>query len=1160
MRIALSFLLLLILSTAIRAQSTSQSPVLSGYARSLGGEVIDYAGRFPGATDALLVRSIDAAKSIAWETAPVPAGITDDTVRFVWLAGIDVKKESREFALSVNGSELFRFRNPPDSTWKGFEMKAANGALLSFRKALIDVHGDVFGFMTLSLPRALLRPGAQRIEVKGESAGERKWFMVYTMRLEERMDVATDECIVNDNGREMQRLRIGLWRLGEAVDADISIDRKGADGGTARLARSSLPLATGHSEIALLVPPVTADEDVTVTVRGSGAVLFTRTHRLQPVRRFTVYLLPHSHVDIGYTDLQWKVEQIHMNNIDAAIALAEKTQDYPEGSRFVWNVETLWAVDSYLHPRQRLKQQQRDADTNAFAKLERAVKKGWIHLDATYANVNTSACNSEELLQLFAFAGELSQQMKTPINSMMQVDIPGTAWGTVTAAAKAGVRYYVNAPNNSDRIGLIREAWEDKPFYWISPSGLDTLLHWQVYPYSLAYAVKGQRIRNRLWGSGVRPIATDDPTANFLDPFIFDHLAGLKAKNYPYDMLLLSWALSDNAAIDPDLPDAVRAWNERYVSPRVIITSTSRACADLEQRYGAQLPRVRGDYTEYWTDGIGSGARETAMKRNAVESLLQSEALSVIHTTSVQTRHAWRSTLLFAEHTWGAWNSTSDPDSAAVKEQWRVKQSFAVDAVSFGREIRQYVNAASTFPGWRTRDGKGHEIPSPRIMFVSHPGSIDVYNTLSWTRTGMASVPKEQTRDGDRIIDDERVPVPSWRAADNTLYFIASDVPGLAARRYTMERGAAESQKPVSASTQRIENGILEVVIDTISGGIVQLIDTRTGIDYVDRSSAAGMNSYFYLPGDSLKNLKGNGPVTITVGQSGPLLASITVRSSAPGCHSLEREYRLWAGADYLEIENRIDKIAIREKEGVHFGFGFNVPNGTMRIDVPFGTVRPELEQIPGSNKNWFTVQRHVDISNDTCGVTWSTLDAPLIEVGNITARLIGGLYQSPEWIRTLQPSQTLYSWALNNHWHTNFRADQEGPLTFRYAIRPHGPYDAVAAQRFGIERAQPLIAMAAYGNTPKDSWITIDNPAVLVERLCWQKSWTSYAVLMRLSNPTDNPQMVSIAGGPELRYFDVRISKFGARDLVAAEESNPISGPIIIAPHDVVTYKVVVL
>ena len=68
-----------------------------------------------------------------------------------------------------------------------------------------------------------------------------------------------------------------------------------------------------------------------------------------PVKgQWDVYIYPHSHVDIGYTAHQDTVKLLHMRNIDVGIDIAKKTQNYPEGARFVWNPEALWVVDSYL--------------------------------------------------------------------------------------------------------------------------------------------------------------------------------------------------------------------------------------------------------------------------------------------------------------------------------------------------------------------------------------------------------------------------------------------------------------------------------------------------------------------------------------------------------------------------------------------------------------------------------------------------------------------------------------------------------------------------------------------------------------------------------------------------------------------------------------------
>jgi hypothetical protein len=94
------------------------------------------------------------------------------------------------------------------------------------------------------------------------------------------------------------------------------------------------------------------------------------------------------------------------------------------------------------------------------------------------------------------------------------------------------------------------------------------------------------------------------------------------------------------------------------------------------------------------------------------------------------------------------------------------------------------------------------------------------------------------------------------------------------------------------------------------------------------------------------------------------------------------------AGAHHLELINIIDKkrsplnpnpgnggpgeeFAQRGgKESLQFVFPFHVPNGRMRVDIPFAVMRPETDQLPGSCKNWMSVGRGIDIANNDHGIT----------------------------------------------------------------------------------------------------------------------------------------------------------------------------------------------
>jgi hypothetical protein len=223
-------------------------------------------------------------------------------------------------------------------------------------------------------------------------------------------------------------------------------------------------------------------------------------------------------------------------------------------------------------------------------------------------------------------------------------------------------------------------------------------------------------------------------------------------------------------------------------------------------------------------------------------------------------------------------------------------------------------------------------------------------------------------------------------------------------------------------------------------------------------------------------DLQSSGPARITVEDHGPLVATIRIESSAPTCKSLVRRLRLAAGNDHLELTNIIDKLPAAlnshpgvggpgdefaqrgSKESIQFAFPFAVPDGKMSMDIALGNMQPEVDQLPGSCKNWLPVGRWIDVSNHDIGVTWVTQDAPLVEIGAISATMLGSQRDPSVWRKHIEPTQTFYSWVMNNHWGTNYRAYQEGPVTFRYAIRLHNRHNAAEASRFAIGQSQPLL------------------------------------------------------------------------------------------------------
>ncbi len=887
-----------------------------------------------------------------------------------------------------------------------------------------------------------------------------------------------------------------------------------------KVAREIPRARRGLREFNLYVPNPQPQEamPVKVTVALDKKKLRVST-TLEPMKPWKVYLLPHSHVDIGYTNLQEKVKRLHMRNIDDAIALAKKTQHYPEEARYQWNVETLWAVESYY----------RAASPKKKKQFIEAVRKGWIHLDAAYGSTNTSVTSGEQLLRMFSYAQFMERECQVDIAAFMQVDVPGASWGVVEAAAQNGIKYFLSGPNASARIGFTRDTWEDRPFYWVSPSGKERILFFQTHPYSLGYQLKGSPLGLDVTADNPPPLDTDAPMEHFLDPWLLDYLAQKEATNHPYRTLVLTWAMVDNAPLDLDLPDAVRMWNEQFASPKLTIASTREAMEGFESEYGDQLPVMQGDYTEYWTDGVGSAARETAMTRIASERMVQAEALwAMVNPAEYpadEAYAAWRDILLFSEHTWGAHNSVSQPDEPFVKQQWAYKQAFALQAAKKSEAVLRQALPAGTAKN-----------------------TFDVYNTASWERTDLVTLSSEQSRAGDRILNAAGQAVSSQRLSTGELIFLAGPIPPLAAKRFKVVPGKGTEGTASSAGENRLENSLYRLNVDNKTGAVASLIHKPSGRELVAKDAATAVNEYFYLKDADLKDLETNGAVTISVKENGPLVVSLLIESAAPGCNTLRREVRLIEGIDRVELINVLDKQAIRDKEAVHIGFGFNVPEGAMRIDIPWGVMQPEKDQIPGSNKNWMCTQRWVDVSNDDYGVTWSSLDAPLMEVGEISANVLGSAGRLRDWRRSIEPTQTLYSWALNNHWFTNFPAEQSGDITFRYAVQGHGAYDSVQATRFGMAYHQPLVAAPAAGKQVADSLLTLSNDQLVISSV--KPANDGHGQVVRLYNPTDTNQQTRLQW-PGTPPTSMSLSSFSEAKIT------PLADTIDVPARGLVTIRV---
>jgi hypothetical protein len=387
--------------------------------------------------------------------------------------------------------------------------------------------------------------------------------------------------------------------------------------------------------------------------------------------------------------------------------------------------------------------------------------------------------------------------------------------------------------------------------------------------------------------------------------------------------------------------------------------------------------------------------------------------------------------------------------------------------------------------------------------------------------------------------------VPSQRLSTGELAFLAEDIPPLGTASFHLSTAAPHvPAKRVSVLDGVLDNSIVRATVDSKSGNIVDLRSNKSARNLVDTGRNEAVNQYLFLEGKDTSKASTSGPVRITIEEPGPLVATIRIESSAPGCVDLVRRVRLKAYADCIEISNIVNKkraplnphpgqggpgadFAQHEsKESLQFAFSFAIENGQIHIDVPLAVMRPEIDQLPGSCKNWLPVGRWIDVANAEYGVTCATLDAPLVEIGSLSATMLGSQTHPEIWRKHIEPTQKFYSWIMNNHWGTNYRAHQEGPVEFRYALRPHVGYHPAAASRFATGMSQPLVVSSPGQRSQMGLQLRIDQEDVLVQEC--KRSADGNAWIVRLFGAAGEDRKASLtwADGRPIKVWRSNLSE----------------------------------
>jgi hypothetical protein len=421
---------------------------------------------------------------------------------------------------------------------------------------------------------------------------------------------------------------------------------------------------------------------------------------------------------------------------------------------------------------------------------------------------------------------------------------------------------------------------------------------------------------------------------------------------------------------------------------------------------------------------------------------------------------------------------------------------------------------------------------------------IAVVNSSSWIRSGLVTIVVNVN--GKSVKDASGKNWPLQKLTDGTYVFIANNVPALGTAVYTItNEEASEAKNKFAVTDHAVAND--KVRIEWDAHGSITSLTEKDGVNFAGSFNNQGLNSYWYVPGLQPTNAITNEPVQVRVLENGPVVVSILMSSDAPGANRLERLISLDAGSNEVVIDNLLDKKAIREKEGVHFAFPFHSSLTKVTLDAGYGSMQYLTDQLPGSNMDYLYSRRWLDASNTDVGIQLMLLEAPLLEPGSIIDERKTINQEHKEWKTTGSPTATWFSYVMNNYWHTNYKADQQGMSMFHYVLKPHGKFNFSETEKACASLIQPLMAFPVKKDvTFADGLFELSNNRIVVTCLTPQQDGS---IVIRLYNPE--------ASAEETNFLWKKIQPSQMINFESGKKL-PIKEPITLAGMGVMELKVV--
>ena len=786
-------------------------------------------------------------------------------------------------------------------------------------------------------------------------------------------------------------------------------------------------LVRGTNRYLLTFPAVTRPKKITITAQVDNNSPGKYPMTLVPPKKWNVDFVQHSHTDIGYTRPQSEILAEHLRYIDYALDYCDQTDNMPDEAKFRWTCEVSWVAREYLRTR----------PASQVERFKKRIAEGRIEVTGMY--VHMAEISDENIMYDFLQPLKEFDKHEIPVRTAMQNDVNGVAWCLPDYFKNTGVKYFMIGINETRSIRPF-----DKPtaFWWEAPSGARLLafradIQMTGNGFGLVTGVKPQ---NMLW-----------------------HLADLDNRGYPLDRIciLFSGYLTDNAPPSTGACEQVKAWNEKYEYPKIRLGLTTDFLEYVEKNYADKLPVYRNAWLDWWTDGFGSSARETAEIRKTQNMKQVDDGLFAMvsmmggelgPTLESKMEHIAENAIFYDEHTFGAAESISLPFSENTTKQWLMKGAYAWEALKKVTLLNE--EALGRF--------------QPFLKKADFP-VIYVINSMGWPRSGHIDLFVDYevlpVKTKARIIDlttGKEVPaqVISKRAEGAYWVLEVNDIPAMGYKALRIEHLDQEASPETGSNVEVLENKYYKIIINKETGAVSSMYDKELNQELADSQNPYDIGQPVRETSEKrdippfLRKSVSN--VKIEKGINGPVWESVRIAYDLEGFEKgsegspkgIELELRLYKNVRKVEFKYMARKLIITDPEALYVAFPLSFPDSRIVFET-IGGALTQGQQLPGSSSDWNAAQNFVSVRGKKGQIVVVSNEVPMWQFSDFN---MGKFERYPK-----RGKPWLYSWVMNNYWMTNFRAFQEGAFSWSYQITSSADTSNTFATKYAWGERNPF-------------------------------------------------------------------------------------------------------